>query len=657
MKLKLKLLVVFSLVLGISLAAVSYLGYSYAKKQLVTSIKEQMLVTAEGNTHELDGWLVAKSKTAETICNTIESSVGNGPVPVSYLHAYKKDPALSDLYIGFTDGTFLDGSGWTPPASYAPQERVWYQRAIEKNGLIFSAPYLDAVTGKYAVSVALPLKDTSGTVRGVLSEDILLETLTQKVEQMNLSGKGYGFMLDTNGVAIAHPDKKLVSTNLLKNPATKKLAEQMLSKDQGLIEYDLKGQQLIVFQKLPSSGWVFGMAIPKDVAYQELANLSSLKIKFATVGIVVLLLVALLTLIFANRITRPIQDLAHNAEKLATGDLTVRTAVYGNDEVSEVSSAFNRMVDNLRTLVQEITSAADLVGTTSRNIRATTRETGQASEQIAATITDVARDMSNQAQGVQKGAQMVTEMVQAIENIKQGMEVSFQRGEEAHASVKQGFEAVMNQLAMVEENRKASTAVAQCIDALAANSSRIGQIVEVISDIAGQTNLLALNAAIEAARAGEHGREFAVVAEEVRKLAEESATSSQEISSLIQETQISTEQAVKEMRSAEAIAVEQARVANEARDYFDIVKESVDNITSHIRQIAVDVNKLNLGASQVSATIHDIEQLSARSAANSEKVAAATQQQTAAVQDINRQAERLAEEADRLLEGVKQFTV
>lgn len=657
MKLKLKLLVVFSLVLGVSLVAVSYVGYSYAKKQLITSIEAQMLSRADANAYVLDGWLVSKAKIAETVCHTIEFIAGEDPIPESYLYAFKKDSALSDLYIGFPDGSFLDGTGWVPPEDFDPRNRVWYKKALEKNDLIFSDPYMDAITGKYAVSVAIPLRDKTQGLRGVLSEDILLETLTKKAEGMNFSGNGYGFMIDTNGVAIAHPNKELVSTNLLENPATKNMATEMLAQDQAFMEYNLNGQQLIVFKKLPSSGWVFGMAIPKNVAYQEMADLSSLQIKFALVDIVALILVAFLTLLFANRLTRPIRELAQNAENLATGNLTVNTSVTGQDEVAEVASAFNKMVTGLRTLVLGITSSANLVSVTSRDIRTTTEEAGAAAEQIAATINDVSRAAANQAESVQKSAHMVGEMARATENIKQSMDISSQMAAEAQASVQQGFNAVMNQLAMMEENRQASSSVARCIDALAANSTQIGQIVEVIGEIASQTNLLALNAAIEAARAGEHGRGFAVVAEEVRKLAEQSATSSQKISNLIQQTQMSTDQAVKEMRSAEAIAANQERIANDAKVYFEKVKTSVENITAQINQISTAAYQLNISATEVAATIKDIDLISGESAINAEKVAATTQEQAASVQDIYQQAEKLAGEADRLLEEVKQFTV
>lgn len=657
MKLKQKFMIILSLAIAISLVIVSYLGYSYAQKQLISSIEDQMLSTANGNANKLDGWLVTKSKIVETICHTIESSAADGAVPAAYLHAYKKDPALSDLYIGFTDGSFLDGSGWVAPSDFDPRERVWYKRAQEKNGLVFSDPYLDAVTKKYAASVAMPLKSSSGNLRGIISEDILLETLTDEVVKMNFSGKGYGFLIDTNGVALAHPDKKLVSKNLLENPDTKELVAQMLSQDRGLTEFNLNGQQLIVYQKLPAAGWVFGMAVPKSIAYQELADLRSLQIKFATVDIIMLILVALFILLFAGRLTKPIQQLAESAENLATGNLTFKCEVSGNDEVAEVASVFNKMVDNLRSLILGITSSADIVDSTSKVIRKTTEETGKASAQIAATINDAARDTAIQAGSIQKSVLMVGEMAKATEDIEHSMDISFKTVEQAHTAMELGSKAIMNQLSMVEENRKASSSVAQCIDALAANSSRIGQIVEVIGDIAGQTNLLALNAAIEAARAGEHGRGFAVVAEEVRKLAEQSATSSQEISSLILETQISTEQAVKEMRAAEAIASNQESVAIEAKENFDLVKTAVENISAQIKQISAATHQLNISATEAAGSIREIEKISGKSAANSERMISTTQQQSAAVQDIYRQVEKLSDEAERLLKEVKQFTV
>ncbi|MDD2421918.1 MAG: methyl-accepting chemotaxis protein [Heliobacteriaceae bacterium] len=655
MKLRFKLLVVFSLVLGIALVSVSYLGYSNAKSQLVTGIETQMFSVAEGKAQELDGWLVSKAKVVETVANTVQDVVADQPIPVSFLHCYKKDPAFSDLYIGFTDGSFLDGSGWVPPPEFDPRQRIWYKKATAEQGTIFSDPYLDAVTGKFAVSVAVPLPTPAGEARGVVAADILLETLTEKVKNINLSGKGYGFLLDTNGVAVAHPDEGLVSTDLSQNEVTKDLAVQLAAKDKGILEYEWAGTQLVVFRQLPSTGWVLGIVVPKDVAYQDLAALQTLRLKFISVNLAALAVAALLTLVLAGRVTRPIQELAVSAEQIATGDLTVKVSVAGKDEVADVALAFNKMVENLRSLVIKIHNSSDLVGAASREMGLSTAEAGKTADQIAGTVGELARGAEEQAGLVQKSAQMVDGMTRATAEITSGITAFSTMAAEVQTAVQKGSDAVTEQIMIMEHNKKENRAVSGCIEALADKSSRIGQIVEVIRGIAGQTNLLALNAAIEAARAGEQGRGFAVVADEVKKLAEQAEQSSQEIAVLIRETQLNTEQAVKEMAAAEASFANQETAVVSTKAFFEHIKGSVNQVADQTRQVSQEVQQVNASAMTVLEAITNIKDISGESATYAGRVAEATREQTAATEQVSRQVENLAAESERLLQEIRQF--
>ncbi|NLC06874.1 MAG: methyl-accepting chemotaxis protein, partial [Syntrophomonadaceae bacterium] len=438
---------------------------------------------------------------------------------------------------------------------------------------------------------------------------------------------------------------------------TKDLSQEMMTAEKGIKEYELAGTQLVVFRKLPSTGWVLGINLPKDVAYRDLAAVRELQVKFITIDLVVLILVACLTLLFTSRMTRPIQELVRSAETLATGDLTIKMGVVGKDEVANVSNAFNRMVDNLRSLVVQIGSSANLVSSASQEIRAAVEEQEKVSEQIAATVAELAKGASSQAGSVQKGVHLVQEMNEAIEGINGGVKVFSQMAEEVRASVEQGYEAVLNQTALMEESKQESMVVAQCIESLADKSSRIGQIVEVIGGIAEQTNLLALNAAIEAARAGEQGRGFAVVAEEVRKLAEQSARSSEEIAALIRETQVNTEQAVQEIKSTAAIMENQEKAADATKAYFDRIRGAVDEIAAYVQQVVTAANQLKVSSREVSAAIENIRSVSDESVGFSAEVAAATQEQAASVQEISRQVEKLTSEAEQLMQEIKKFTV
>ena len=656
MNLRAKLL--FSVVTAstIALIVVSVMGYFNAKSQVVSGINGQMAAITDANVKELDGWLLSQARTIQDAANTINNVVPSGDIPQGFVAPDKSNKALSDMYIGVeADGKFIDGSGFTPPPGFDPRKRPWYQAAVKNNALTFSEPYIDVQTKQYVVSPALPVKDASGKLRGVIGADVLLTTLSEQIKKMNLNGKGYGFVIDQNGTFLAHPEEKLITTKIMENEATKELGKVMLEKGTGTYSYQFQGTaKFMAFEKVPSTGWIIGITVPEADVYGELASLRN---KYIVVNIVVILLMSGMAIILARKITNPIVELTEKAKRLADGDLNVRAEVSGQDEVAVLASAFNQMADNLRKLIKEINASAQYLSTTSSEMKRNADEAGQVSEQIAVTITQLAQDATHQAQIVQDGARMVKDMTQSINIINGNVASSSRTAEQVNEAVEVGSKAIAGQADLMEANQRASANVDQAMSALADKSQKIGQIVEAITSISGQTNLLALNAAIEAARAGEHGRGFAVVAEEVRKLAEQTSASSQEIAALIRDIQSGTEQAVREMANGAGISKQLEESAAQSRVMLDKINNSVREIVVQIQKIASEAQQVDDKAESVSKAIAEIAGVAEGSAAATEEVAASTEEQTATVQSIGQEAQKLAVQAEKLKREVEQFKI
>jgi len=245
LNLKNRLTLIFSVMAALVLLVSSVVGYLFTKEQIIAGIQAEMTANVNSQVNKLDGWLIGKGRMLEITAGTIRSTFGDNEITVPMLAGYKTvDKELSDMYFGSTSGQMVDGSGWTPPADYDPRARGWYKSAQEQGKLVFSDPYLDAVTKQMAVSVAMPYKGLSGQVRGIMAEDILLQTLVDNVQNINLHGEGYAYLFDSKGIMLAHPDKSVVSKNILEEDKLKNISasfKEMLDKDQGFTQFSENG--------------------------------------------------------------------------------------------------------------------------------------------------------------------------------------------------------------------------------------------------------------------------------------------------------------------------------------------------------------------------------------------------------------------------------
>ncbi|MDU4961261.1 MAG: methyl-accepting chemotaxis protein [Sporomusaceae bacterium] len=654
MSLRTKLIAGFVSAAAIIFAIISFSGFDSARQQVAGHLNDKIALTLDSRVNQLDGWLNVKARELQTAAAVLENTAGAAGATAAHLQSYRQDKDITDLYIGLADGRFIDGSGFVPPPDFDPRKRGWYQQASQAGTLIFSDPYIDTSTQQYVVSAALPLvKD--GKISGVAGEDILLTTLAQTIEGVQFDGKGYAFLIDRNGVVLTHPEPGLIATKLADNAALRSVVEAMLSQNSGSQRYQVDGvNKLISFRAVPATGWVMAITIDEADAY---AGLAALRFRFIITSLAGLLAIAGFGWLFARQVTRPIRQLTANAAKLAAGDLTVRAVIDGKDEVAALSTAFNTMGDNLRQLISRVSVSAAAVGRSVGTMKLSAEEAGRVSEQIAVTISDLARGATDQAQSVQAGAAQVQAVNTAVAAIGGDVTATVEQTDAVKTVVEQGLSAVLRQAAIMNENRQATAGAGEAISLLAQRSQTIGQIVEVITGIAGQTNLLALNAAIEAARAGEQGRGFAVVAEEVRKLAEQSAASAREITELVREVQTGTAGAVREMERATVLVAEQQAAAEQTKAAFDHIRQAVAAITAQVERVDTETRRLDSRAGEVAGAITDIAAIAEESAASSEEAAAATQQQAATIQSIAQEAQQLLQEAEQLSQMIKRFQV
>ncbi len=372
------------------------------------------------------------------------------------------------------------------------------------------------------------------------------------------------------------------------------------------------------------------------------------------------LLIAILFAIFLTKgIVRPISQVNRQLSEIADGggDLTRQLTVSTNDEIRELADSFNRMIGTLRELIYQVGVSAEQVASSSEQLTASAEQTSNATAHIAETVQEVSLGSEQQVKNVNNSSLIITDMFQGVMKISESAETATASTSNAAGAARKGNEVLQSTIHQMNSIGSTINMLTNLVKGLEARSIEIGKITEVITGIAAQTNLLALNAAIEAARAGEHGRGFAVVADEVRKLAEQSGQSAQQIASLISMIQTETNQAVQTMEASRNEVAEGISIANVAGETFGQIQCSIDEVNNRMKEVSSLVQELMVGTEQVVISINTIADIANQAAAGSQSVSASVEEQLASMEEITASANSLSKMAEELQLLVGKFKV
>ncbi|GAE28527.1 methyl-accepting chemotaxis sensory transducer [Halalkalibacter wakoensis JCM 9140] len=357
-------------------------------------------------------------------------------------------------------------------------------------------------------------------------------------------------------------------------------------------------------------------------------------------------------------ISKPLLSMVRNIQKVADGDLTVEPIVtQSKDEVSQLATTLNKMTENLRDLVNHIQHSGEEVAASSEQLTASAEESKSASHQVSSLAQDVAEDSEKQFQNVTNVSSAVQQFSAGITMIAKNSREMESLSEASSTYSDEGVKSVTDVVTQMNLIHSDVEQTDQIIKSLGNHSKEIGQIIEVITNIADQTNLLALNATIEAARAGEHGKGFAVVANEVRYLADQSRQSADQISVMIHDIQGETDQAVTSMRNVKKGAQTGLVASEKTNQSFQLISSSLKELFVKIDEVSQSLQEMNQVSASISSSVQDVQAIVEGGMSKSQESSAASEEQLAAVEEIASAAQSLSHLSEELFQSTTRFRI
>lgn len=379
----------------------------------------------------------------------------------------------------------------------------------------------------------------------------------------------------------------------------------------------------------------------------------------ASIALVISILIGVAVMLYIRKtITSPLKNIVKEANIIASGDLSQPDfVVKTKDEIGQLGKSFNMMKNNLANLIKNMQMNSEQVSAAAQELSASTEEITATTEDVTTRVSHTAERSQISAHASNESARAMEETAAGIQRIAEATQKLHGNSVDATQTAKNGGQIIYDAQQQMNIISTSTNSVNDLVQKLAQQTEEINNISQIITAITDQTNLLALNAAIEAARAGEHGKGFAVVADEVRKLAEQSKSSANSIVNLTLEIKADTENVERAVSDSLISVKDGVDIITNAGQSFTSIVGAVTEMSMQIEEISATSEQLSASAEQVTASVNEIANGSNESSSHLEMIAAAVEEQTATMQQVNAVATTLNDNAQNLQQEIQQFKV
>lgn len=646
------------------------------ESHIMTNFFETHLYAAEALASALELAANKQSLTRDDVNQILINNLADKPLAVDSWAVFEPNAfdALDGQNIGRADSAddgryvplaYRDGTGYGIDKCYAYDTDPYY--LVPKSTLkpYITDPTVYKIGGEDVnmVTISVPIVHDNQFI-GVAGIDIDVNTLLKKLKEIKVFDSGFIKIISSSGVTIAHPLAEKVGqpADEFKDQAGQTILKDILAGNRydGMIfstYFNKEAYKMFLPMDISKDGprWIIGTTIPIGEIEKSASGIRNFMIGSIAFG---LLLIAALTFAYIHKITKELSKVSSAAGIIATGDLNAdidQKLLSRHDEIGHLAKSFEDMRHNLREIAGSMLETSKEVTDASHMLTEVSEQASITAEDISRTIEEIAKGASDQAKDTELGSEQIFDIGHSIEENQKVIQRLSEKAAAVIDIVHQGSQS------MVELDRKAKSTseevqvISEGISTTYNSAGKIKEVSSFIASISEQTNLLALNASIEAARAGEAGRGFAVVADEIRKLAEASKQSTNEIDDAVRTLLQDAENSVSIANNLSKVILEQLKDVELTAEQFVHIKDAIEEIVHQIEIMNVSSETLFKGKEKMIDVMSNLSAIAEENAASTEETAASTIEQSSAINEITHMTNQLLELALHLKENANRF--